>query len=74
MCHWMCERITPQSFANEKHIKVAAEVASLRQHFTSRMYFPKYCWNWYRNRGKLVVKNIELFLEKIYKFYYEKFP
>ena len=56
MCHWMCERITPQSFTNEKHIKVAAEVASLRQHFTSRMYFPNIAEIDTETRGKLVMK------------------
>ena len=56
MCHWMRERITPQSFTNEKHIKVAAEVASLRQHFTSRMYFPNIAEIDTETRGKLVMK------------------
>ena len=56
MCHWMRERITPQSFTNEKHIKVAAEVASLRQHFTSRMYFPNIAEIDTETRGKLAMK------------------
>ena len=56
MCHWMRERINPQSFTNEKHIKVAAEVASLRQHFTSRMYFPNIAEIDTETRGKLVMK------------------
>ena len=56
MCQWMRERITPQSFTNEKHIKVAAEVASLRQHFTSRMYFPNIAEIDTETRGKLVMK------------------
>ena len=64
MCHWMCERITPQSFTNEKHIKVAAEVASLRQHFTSRMYFPNIAEIDTETRGKLVMKKHRIISRK----------
>ena len=65
MCHWMRERITPQSFTNEKQIKVAAEVASLRQHFTSRMYFPNIAEIDTETRRKLVVKTSNYFPRKI---------
>ena len=65
MCHWMCERITPQSFTNEKHIKVAAEVASLRQHFTSRMYFPNIAEIDTETRGKLAMKKHRIISRKI---------
>ena len=61
----MRERITPQSSMNEIHIKVAAKVARLRQHYPSRMYFPNIAEIDTETRGKLAMKKHRIISRKI---------